>query len=229
MSGLLDSIRAVIVPHCVLCGATTSAAALCEGCLDDLPGTRTPRCPLCPIETSTGETCGACLPHRPPFSSTLAACSYGYPVDQLIAKMKYGSDITLAEPLAHLLIRALRDAPSPDLVVPVPLSPQRLRQRGFNQALELCRPLARARGIRLRTEVLTRQRDNPAQAALPLAQRVANVHAAFHCSDAVKGMSVAIVDDVMTSGATLCEVARSLVAAGAREVRCWVLARTPRP
>jgi ComF family protein len=115
------------------------------------------------------------------------------------------------------------------LILPVPLSNERLRGRGYNQAVELARPLARAARARVDVSVLTRTRDTAAQAELPWAERVKNVRGAFHCAHALPDASVAVVDDVMTTGATLNEIAATLKRAGAARVVNWVVARTPPP
>lgn len=213
-------------PRCPCCAAVVRDDVFCTGCARQLAGPAGPRCPLCAVEDTDGEVCAACLEHAPAFSSTVAAGRYAHPLDRLIMRFKYGRDLSLAAPLSNLLADALDACAPPDLLLPVPLTPGRLRARGFNQALELCRPLARRLGLPLRADVLRRERDAAAQATLPLEARARNVRGAFRAAD-VGDLDVAVVDDVMTSGATLREIATCLRAADARRVRCWVLARTP--
>ena len=178
--------------------------------------------------------CGACLTHPPPYARTLAAVDYGHPWDGLITRYKFHAGLDLAPAFVARMLAAQPDAdPLPALLLPVPLSDARLRERGYNQAWELARRLARARGATTDAHLLLRVRDTPHQLALPPAERAGNVRAAFavepaRCTE-LAGRDVTLVDDVMTTGATVAEAARSLLQAGAREVAVWVLARTPRP
>jgi ComF family protein len=172
--------------------------------------------------------CGACLRHPPAFDFTRTAFRYGFPVDRLLHAFKYGGDLTLAETLALPLARCASTAPQPDLLLPMPLHPSRLKERGFNQALEIARPLARWLDLPLAADGCRRIRDTPSQAGMKWKERQRNVRGAFVCELELKGKSVAIVDDVMTTGATLNEISRVLKARGAAEVSAWVVARTPR-
>lgn len=144
----------------------------------------------------------------------------------MIHRLKYRGDLYLAGQLGRM-IAAEPITDGVDAIVPLPLHRKRLRQRGFNQALELARPLARRSGLPLLCEAVLRQRDTPSQAGLDPAGRKRNLRGAFRCEQAFSGLSVLVVDDVMTTGATLEELARTLKAAGARRVENRVLARTP--
>lgn len=204
---------------------------VCADCAAELEGRRVARCPRCGIETPEGAICAICLRQPPAFHATRVACDYAWPIDALIARMKYAPDLALVAPLAWLLAETLTGAAGseagiPQRILPVPLAPARLRERGFNQALEIARPLARRFGIALDYHSLRRERDSAPQAALALRARSLNVRGAFAC-DAMDGLHVAIVDDVMTSGATLGEVAQCVRRAGAQRIQCWVVARTP--
>jgi ComF family protein len=172
--------------------------------------------------------CAACLENPPPWREVVAACAYAHPVDALVKALKYGGRIECAPALAGLLGAALADRPAPDLVVPLPLSPARLRSRGFNQSLEIARALPAAMAARSDDGALERILDAGPQAALPLHARSANVRGAFRATRALTGLRVAVLDDVMTTGATLCEAARALQDAGALEVSAWVVARALR-
>jgi len=143
-------------------------------------------------------------------------------------RLKYGPDLSLVTALAYLLADAVRFEPAPDLLVPMPLSAAALRARGFNQAAELARVIAREIGRPLALHAAIRSRDTARQASLPFDQRASNVRGAFGCDASVANLRIAIVDDVMTTGATVGELARTLRRAGARDVAVWVLARTPR-
>jgi ComF family protein len=176
--------------------------------------------------------CGACLREPPPFEHTVCAVDYAFPWDHLIARFKFHGAIELARPLALQLLRAVRrQAPAPQCVLPVPLAPLRLAQRGYNQAWELARRVASAQGLPARADVLLRPLETAHQAALPRPERQRNLRAAFMVNPQhrplLQGLRVALVDDVMTTGATARESAAALLRAGAAAVDVWVLARTP--
>lgn len=145
----------------------------------------------------------------------------------MIRRLKFHATLPLAEVLALGLIAALRGSTHPDVVLPMPLARLRLRQRGFNQSLEIARPLARALALDLDLSACRRLRDTREQSGLSLAARRGNLRGAFECDAQVAGAHVAVVDDVMTSGTTLDELAHTLKRAGARRVTAWVVARTP--
>jgi ComF family protein len=213
---------------CALCGAASGAELLCADCRAELTRAPAPACPVCagPVEfEGDGRVCGACLQHPPAYDRTVARLSYAFPTDELIQALKYRSQLPLARLFAQLLGEALRAAPRADVLIPMPLHPARARERGFNQATEIAKPLARALNLPLDTTSLSRTRDTARQAVLPLDERQRNVKGAFTCADAVAGKHVALLDDVMTSGATLNEAAKALKRAGAREVSLWVVAR----
>lgn len=215
---------------CFLCRGA-AAGLLCAACDADLPRLSGPRCPRCALESPSGAVCGRCLAREPHYDATVAALAYRFPADVLVHALKFQGELALAPLLGGLLASAVAAAQTGrvDAVVPVPLSPRRLAERGGNQAMELARPAARAAGARLDPGMCERVRDTPAQVGLPHAERAANVRGAFACPVLVAGLSVAVVDDVMTTGATLEEIARTLKAAGAARVVNWVVARTPPP
>ncbi len=226
----MDSlVQAVLPAPCLFCGAARAHHGICSGCLRDLPGRAQPRCPVCAIDLETAEPCGNCLRRRPAFDHVRAVCSYAFPVDAAIQRLKYSPDPTLIAPLGALLADLAATEPRPELLVPMPASRARLRSRGFNQAVELARASARRHGLRLGLETVARVKDGLPQASLPWDERTRNIRGAFACATDLSGLRVTIVDDVMTTGATLEELARTLKQAGAREVTAWVLARTPRP
>jgi ComF family protein len=212
--------------RCILC--SDPGATLCEPCRLDLPGLQAVRCPVCAHASARAEICGQCLAHPPRFAKVIVALSYGFPIDAVIRRMKYTADLSLIEPLATLLIQRVTDAVRPDCIVPMPLSTQRLRERGFNQSLELARALAHRLHIPIAASACRRVRHTPPQATLPMEQRRANIRGAFECDIELDGARLVVVDDVLTSGATLNELARVLLRAGAAEVSGWVVARTER-
>ena len=174
--------------------------------------------------------CATCLQAPPAFDATHAVWTYGFPLDHLITRIKFGHHAFKALACVRFLADGLLDAPRPaaDLILPVPLSRARLRERGFNQALELARPLARAWQLPLDTRSLVRSRETPPQSRLPWHARKRNVRHAFESLGDYSGRTVIVVDDVMTTGATLDAVARVLKDHGATRVINWVAARTVR-
>lgn len=215
--------------RCVFCGAARPHDGICAGCRNDLPGRDVPRCPVCANLTTAAQVCGECLSHPPRFSRTGVAASYRFPMDSAILRLKYASDLAVAEPLAALLAERMAREPRPDLVVPMPMAPSRLRERGFNQALEIARGLSGRLNLGLATDVCHRARHTPPQASLPWDQRRPNIRGAFACGKDLTGKRVAVVDDVLTTGATLDELAAILLRAGAAEVVGWIVARAEKP
>ena len=210
---------------CFLCkGAARDI--LCEGCNADLPRLPPALCPRCALESPGSAVCGRCLARAPQYDGTIAALSYAFPADALVHALKFRSELALAPFLAGLLSERLLPEHAVDCVVPVPLSAKRLRERGYNQAAEIARALASAMRLRVELELCKRRRDTPAQIDLPWAERERNVRGAFASSRLVEGASIAVVDDVMTTGATLDEIAATFKRAGARRVVNWVVART---
>lgn len=236
-AGLLRSMRDALLPsNCALCGGLANAAVClaCEGAYV-LP---TPRCPCCANPTGaldSGRHCGACLAHAPAFDATWVACDYAAPLDGLVLQLKFGAQLALAPWMAHVLHRAIvLDAAKwpnvlPDVLCPVPLGDSRLVERGYNQALEVARPLARALGLPVAPRLLARLRDTAPQSGAAPGERRANVRGAFGVRGTfdVRGRHVGVVDDVMSSGHTLAEVAAVLKRAGAARVTNIVFARTP--
>jgi len=202
---------------------------LCAACDADLPRLGGPLCPRCALPSPAGEVCGRCLARAPAYDATTAALAYAFPADVLVQALKFRGELALAPLLGMLLAAQLERAARVDFVLPVPLAAARLRARGFNQALEIARHVARAAGARLEPLLAERSRDTASQMELPYAERSKNVRGAFRCERSLEGAAVALVDDVMTTGATLDELAATLKRAGAARVVNWVVARTPAP
>ncbi len=178
------------------------------------------------------QVCGACLPHAAgavrtaPLTEVHAICVYAAPVDRLLLRFKFHHDLAAGALLAQLMAQALAAAPRPDAVLPVPLHRARLRRRGYDQALELARPLARALGLPLLDHTLIRTRATAPQSQLDAAQRRRNLQQAFEVrANAPLPAHVVLVDDVMTTGATLHAAALTLRRAGVARVDAWVCAR----
>ncbi len=221
----LSALAAKLLPQdCQLCTLPSADGLLCAACQADLPQLTNECCPVCALPAPGAAICGECLRHPPHFDATHAAFAYGFPVDRLVQTFKYGHQLALA----GLFARLMQAAPlnRPDVIIPLPLSAQRLRERGFNQALEIARPLAAAQRIPLDRFGTARISDTAPQTSLPWKQRRANVRHAFECTIDLSGMSVVVVDDVMTTGASLDEFAKTLKYHGAACVTNWVFART---
>jgi ComF family protein len=178
----------------------------------------------------TAEICGACLAKPPAFTRTIAALRYTFPIDALIHTLKYQSNLAIAPILTNLLITRLKGLKAtermPDIIIPMPLHPVRLRERGFNQAMEISRYISKHMGIVLLPDSCQRIKHTPPQTGLPWKDRHKNIRKAFSCKIDFSGKHVALVDDVMTTGATLNELAKALKKQGATEISNWVIART---
>jgi len=208
----------------VLCGAGAAGSTLCAPCRADLPWLPRNRCAVCALPLASGAVCGACSTRAPRFDRVDAPFSYRFPVAALIHALKYGGRLALARTLGEALAQAVpRDA---DAIVPMPLARGRLAERGFNQALEIARVVAARTGIPLLRDAVRKVVETPPQAALPWKERAQNVRRAFACDADLTGKRIAVVDDVLTTGATLGELAGVLRKAGAVGVVGWVVART---
>ena len=208
---------------------------VCASCLDRFAAP-VPRCRRCALPlAATAAVCGTCLTTPPPFDAALAAVDYRPPWDRLVTAFKFHGALDLAAVFADAIVGAerRRAAARPALVLPVPLGAARWRERGYNQAWELARRVARRLDLVAEPDLLLRLRETAHQLALPLAERAGNVRGAFAVEPRrraeLRGRHVAIVDDVMTTGSTAAEIAGVLRQAGAATVEIWVLARTPRP
>jgi ComF family protein len=224
LNNCLGFARSLLPQSCQLCGADSGIGALCPPCLEDLPWLSRARCTVCALPLASGRVCGACLERPPHFDRVEAVFAYRFPVDALIHAYKYGGRLALARALGGLLARQV--AGDVDAIVPMPLARGRLAERGFNQALEIARVAAALTGVVLLARACRKVVETPAQAMLPWEERARNVRRAFVCDADVEGRRIAVVDDVLTTGATLNELARVLRKAGAVEVRGWVVART---
>jgi ComF family protein len=217
---------------CAVCGGW-GRGRVCDGCRAAHAAVW-PRCPRCALRVASLQLlCLECRREPPPQAATVAALDYAFPWDRLIGAFKYHGAIDLAAPFAGLLADAVRRAQLEPAacVLPVPLGPRRLRERGYNQAWEIARRVARSFGLPARADGLERWLDGEHQVGHTRAERIAALRGAFgvdtgHASR-WRGGTVALVDDVMTSGATAAEAARVLLAAGAAAVQVWVVARTP--
>jgi ComF family protein len=222
------------IGQCAVCRGWCRGA-LCGDCIARHAAI-VPRCPRCGLRVA-GEVpaCAACIAEPPPFVRACCAVDYGFPWDRLIGRFKFGGEVELAGAWAELLLRALptQERAAVAGVLPIPLAPRRLAERGYNQAWEVARRVATAIRLPADPALLLRPADGPHQASLPLAQRRQNLRHAFVVDPQrrswMAGRQVAVVDDVVTSGATAAAAAQTLLAAGAAAVQIWALARTPAP
>jgi ComF family protein len=216
-------------PACAICATTPGAPQVCAACAADFLAADTPRCRCCGIAVPARVArCARCLRDAPHFDETIALADYRAPIDGLIVALKFAHRLDLAAVLGGLLARrAAGSGLAPTALAPVPLAAERLTERGFNQALEIGRAAAAVLGWPLEPRLLVRVRHAVAQESLDLAQRRRNVRGAFAVRGDVRGRAVTVIDDVMSSGATLDEVAAALKAAGATRVANLVVARTP--
>lgn len=221
--------------RCAVCHADTTGAAarICADCILRFAPAAV-RCPRCALRAGSDSLpCGACLLSAPPWSLAVAACDYGYPWDGLLTALKFRAALDLLPALAALLLARIPDqaAAAVDLLLPVPLATARLRERGYNQAGLLAAQLARRLHRARSADLLLRVTDTPHQIALPRERRAANVRGAFAPAPGARallqGRHIALIDDVMTTGATCAEVTRVLLLAGAASVQVWAVARTP--
>ncbi len=221
----IGALARLLPQDCHVCGQGSGGRLVCTACEAGMPRLAGPLCPVCALPASEGTTCGACQKAPPHYDATSAPFPYAFPVAQLIQGLKYRHRLPLAGWLANEI--ALRiTSPRVDCILPLPLSAQRMQERGFNQAQEIARPLAQRLDLPLVPAACIRVLDGAPQAGLPWKARQANVRHAFECRIDLTGKVVAVVDDVMTTGATLNEFARTLKLHGALRVENWVAART---
>lgn len=227
MVDISASVIALLAPlRCRFCGAPVQGLPLCADCRADLPWNRR-ACPRCALPQAHEAPCARCAAHPPPFDAAWAPFRLETPVRQQIHALKYAAAFLHAGLLGRLFVEALRerDAPLPELVLPVPLHPARLWRRGYNQSLELARALHREAGLHVEPRWVRRTRRTADQIGMDAAARRRNVRGAFTVDPRVAGRRVALLDDVMTTGATLAELARACRRAGAAEIQAWAVAR----
>lgn len=234
----MDWLKQWLFPQaCLLCRSpSNNTLGLCEPCLAELPwhdhvmGKRE-ACPQCALPTLDGQHCGRCLKRPPAFDATHSLFQYSFPLSAMLQRYKYAQYLSIAPMLGQLLANAIA-AKSPaldskaDCLIPMPLHRQRLQERGFNQSLEIARSACRSLQIPLQQHICARTRATPPQATLPYRQRLKNMRGAFACLQPLTGQRVILLDDVMTTGASLDALAKAVKQAGASYVECWVIART---
>jgi ComF family protein len=219
----------VAAPECLLCaGAITSEHLICRGCQADLPRNE-PACLCCAqsLSVAPSRICADCIEKPPPFDRAFAPFRYRGAVAQAVQSLKYNANFLTADWLGEAMIERirLRAEPLPQIVIPVPLHRARLRERGFNQAQEIAKVVARGLQLPLEPNWARRTRSTIDQIGLNAVQRRRNLKGAFAIDGRVAGLHVALVDDVMTTGSTLTELARACRKAGAESIELWIAAR----
>lgn len=231
---LTTASRRLYRPYCLLCSRPIrSERELCDACARDLPWNRhaCPRCAL-PVPAETvAALCGACLRSPPLWDSAASPLVYEWPLDQLLQRFKFNGDLATGRLLGELLAEFVASLPMarPDLLVPMPLHNARLRERGFNQALELARPVSRRLQLCLDARTCLRRKNTAVQSKLDARERRRNLRDAFEVRTSLQGVHVAVLDDVVTTGATAAALSQALRAAGAARISVWSLARAARP
>ncbi|WP_432821889.1 ComF family protein [Trichloromonas sp.] len=235
LAALLDLLFPQACPLCRTELTPASAAGLCHSCQAQLPELSSPRCSRCALpfvsEGGSDHLCEPCLRQPPPFSQVEAVGNYEGLLRDAVHRFKYRGTVQLDRPLATLLAERMEQAETPfrpDLIVPVPLHLGRLRQRGYNQSLLLARQLAKRWRVPVAPRQLVRNRPTPPQQGLSLSVRQQNLRGAFAMTAPLQGETVLLIDDVMTTGATLRECARTLQSSGAGEIVAAVIGRAQR-
>ncbi|MCM2265513.1 MAG: ComF family protein [Desulfuromonadales bacterium] len=222
-------------PACLLCGKKLPpgflATDFCPECRAGLPQPAPARCPICAVAHRTlapaSHHCEACLRQPPPFARVHAVGPYAGTLQEAVQRFKYHGQLPLERPLGILLAESLpsRGKPCPDLIVPVPLHRDRLRERGYNQALQLARQVGRRLSVPVEPNLLRRIRATASQQGLDAVTRKSNLRGAFAVTAPLSGRHLLLVDDVLTTGATARECAGVLRQAGAASVEVAVLGR----
>lgn len=224
------SLHALFPGHCYLCEADVAPAKLlCEGCQLDLPWLgKVCQCCSIPMMLSKAALCGHCLAQPPAYDRVYGLFAYAPPVNGLIKAFKFNQRLFLSRLFSQLMVEYMQHqmAELPDLVIPVPLHRTRIRERGFNQALELAKPICKKLDLSLTTRLVSRSVYRCPQSGLPAKQRISNIAGAFSVNSDVLPDHVLLVDDVMTTGATLNALATVLKSGGVRRVDALVLARS---
>ena len=227
----IENIQSIIFPPtCLFCQAPGFRDRyICDACAASLPRIHFAcRCCALPLPSSALTVCGRCQQSPPHFHTTIAPYYYDFPIDRVIQRLKFGGKLAFARLLAQLMGDAIRDSgiDLPDLIIPVPLHRTRLSERGFNQSLELAQYVGKRLGISLNIQSVSRSKATPPQMGLPAKDRRKNIREAFALKGTIEAAHVALVDDVVTTGATVGELARVLKYNGVERVDVWAVART---
>jgi ComF family protein len=217
--------------RCLICGDSgIDGKDICLSCLQQL-ALNIPCCPCCaeplPSARAAGSTCGSCSAKAPPFRKIIAPWRYAAPLDDLIQSLKFQGQLAVARLLGELLAEQIPPGARPTLLLPVPQHPRQLKKKGFNHASEITLFLSKASGIPWSPWLLTKTRETASQHDLPRKERLGNLRNCFRFDNRSEHAHVAIIDDIVTTGATAREVALALRRAGVEDVEIWAIARTP--
>jgi ComF family protein len=217
-------VQRLLSTDCLLCAGAAPGELICKPRAADLPRLDATRCSICALPITEGQRNGACISQPPNYDHVCAGFAYAFPADALIRALKYRGILAAPPFLGETIAGSLDE--TPDVLIAMPLAAARLRERGFNQAHEIARRAARAVNVPLDAQACRKVRDTPPKAALPWKKRAKNLRRAFVCEADFTGKHVALVNDVMTTGATLNEIARNPKQAGATHATGLVAART---
>lgn len=225
-SAFKNLLNSLLPVSCGLCNASTdSHLPLCQPCLSELPLLGT-ACSSCALPVGSTGNCGKCQQHRPTYDETQALFLYQEPVSYLVQQFKFSRKLEYGYLFSSLMAKKLLSLPEqPDVLIPVPLHPSRLRSRGFNQSWEITRQLSRITGINASHKICQRIKKTPLQTGLNASERKRNLKQAFAVTANIKDLHICIVDDVMTTGSTLEAIASVLKSAAAKRVSGMVVAR----
>lgn len=229
LHGIIKKLSNAVWPTvCLACHEITESERICRFCLQELPWNKI-HCNQCglPWDKSIETTlrCGTCITHPPVFQQTFAPFRYQPPITQFIAQLKFHQQLYYAHFFAMVLAEHIATAPLPQYLIPVPLHRRRLQKRGFNQALEIAKPLAKRLHIPLALKACYRSKNTAPQTELSAKQRHANIKNAFTMNPLFRAEHVAIIDDVMTTGSTVRELSLLLYQQGVKKIDVWCCAR----
>lgn len=216
--------------YCVLCSLPAEKRDLCQACMIDLPKLANHRCQTCALNVPANDVlCAQCLQQKPAFHQVIAGLAYQFPVNKMLTTFKFNGKLLYGDLLSEILCNTLcdfyRNQTWPEVMLPVPLHTNRLRRRGFNQALEICRYLESRVPTQLQAQKIIRWKNTQAQSELNAKLRNSNVKTAFQLPSNLQATHIALVDDLLTSGHTANEISKLLIKSGCQKVDIWCLAR----
>jgi ComF family protein len=212
---------------CRLCGSPCQGQILCDQCANELPKIGS-CCPRCALPTSNAQLCGQCLSSPPHQTLSFSLYPYLNPIDRLIVDFKFNDKLYMADFFANQMALKLKARPLPQLLIPIPLHPIRLKQRGYNQSNELAKSLSKRLAIPNSNDYLAKVINTEPQSSMPFNQRKRNIQHAFKATLPTAPKHIALIDDVLTTGHTANAAAKILKKAGAVTIEVWTIARTIR-
>ena len=224
----LSQLYSKLIPiQCRLCGTFCQGQVLCYACIAELPLIEA-ACPRCALPTFSSQLCGQCLSKPPEQHASMSLYNYQDPIDRLIADFKFNDKLYLSQFFAEQMVSKLNSRILPELLIPIPLHPNRLKQRGYNQSFELAKSLSKYLTIPVSNDYLERIINTQSQSSMPFKQRKENIQHAFRVTDKRPPKHIALIDDVLTTGHTANAAAKTLKKVGAITIEVWTIARTIR-